>query len=84
MKYVKLVIEESEGYEMGDYLISYNREDLRDRIESLCNNSLKHKQNTSLYDFNFDNNRIIKTEILCKGTLKQYLNHESDDFQVNG
>lgn len=37
-----------------------------------------------MFDFNFENNRIIKTEILSKGTLRELLNHENDGFQISG
>lgn len=83
-KYVQSFIEDSEATEMSDYIISYNREDLKNRIDALCNMSLKHKQNTSLFDFNFDNNRIIKTEILSKGSLKDFLNDDGDEYKVSG
>lgn len=84
MKYVQLIIEEAEAPEMKDYLITYNREDLRDRIDTVCNMSLKHKQNTSLFDFNFENNRIIKTEVVGKSSLRAYLNDEGDEYKVGG
>lgn len=84
IRYVQMVIEETDGYEMWDYLISYNREDLKNRIESLCNNSLKYKQNTTLFDFNFENNKIIKTEIFGKGTLRDFLNDDGDEYKVSG
>lgn len=84
MKYVQTVIEESEAPEMNDYLISFSREDLRDRIDTMCNMTLKHKQNTSLFDFNFENNRIVKTEIVGKTSLKDFLNDEGDGIKVDG
>ncbi|CAI2382380.1 unnamed protein product [Moneuplotes crassus] len=81
---IQKVIEESEGYEKSDYLIAYSREDLRDRIDCLFYHSLKHKQNTSLFDFDFDQNRIIKTEIFQKGTLKDLLCGEIDESHIPG
>ena len=51
---------------------------------TLCNSSLMHKQNTSLFDFDIQNNRIIKTEILGKGTLKDFLTDEGDEYKVTG
>jgi len=35
MNNIHQVIEAADGYEVGDYLISYNREDLRDRVQTL-------------------------------------------------
>lgn len=45
---------------------------------------MRHKQNTSLFDFDFDQNKIIKTEILQKGTLKEFLNGDVEDVQITG
>ena len=84
VKYFETFLNESETNDMGDFLISYNRDDLRWRINTLWENSLKHKQNTNLFDFNFENNRIIKTEIIGKGALKDFLIDEGDEYKVSG
>ena len=84
VKYIQNFIDESEVTEIGDYIISFNREDLKNRIDTLCSSSLTHKQNTSLFDFDFQNNRIIKFEILGKGSLKDFLTDEGDEYKVTG
>lgn len=84
VKYIQNFIDESEVTEIGDYIISFNREDLKNRIDALWNSSLVHKQNTTLFDFDFLNNRIIKTEILGKGSLKDFLTDEGDEYKVTG
>ena len=84
VKYFETFLNENEVNDMGDFLIWYNHDDLRKRINSLWEHSLKHKQNTNLFDFNFENNRIIKTEIIGKGTLKDFLIDEGDEYKVSG
>lgn len=84
VKYFETFLNENEVNDMGDFLIWYNHDDLRKRISSLWEHSLKHRQNTNLFDFNFENNRIIKTEIIGKGTLKDFLTDEGDEYKVSG
>lgn len=84
VKFVQHFVDVSEPTDFGDYIISFNRADLKSRIDALCKMSLRYKQNTSLLDLDPLNNRVIKTEIFHKTTLTEFLNERNEDYRISG